>query len=193
MRKILRNSYLMNEHLIFHRCIFAAIKEMKHVTALVVTYLYLAIGFTVVVLIPNYKSITGSEGRKVPLQVGGIFLYIVLPIIVGILWYLRYHDLGDEIYEVTPDDIIRVTYKTWGQFTSPREGRVHRVDNGHFVRRGLSQNLFNWGDVVLQVGWSRDPFILKDVYKPARVLALILHRARQEPIVVRESALAGAE
>lgn len=179
----------MNEHLIFRRCIFAAIKEMKHVTALVMTYLYLAIGFLVVVLIPNYKSITGSEGRKVPLQAGGIFLYGVLPLVVILLWYLRHHDLGDEIYEVTPDDIIRVTYKTWGQFTSPREGMVQRVDNGYFVRRGISQNLFNWGDVVLQVGWSRYPFILKDVYKPAQVLGLILHRARQEPVKIRESAL----
>ena len=175
--------------MVFHRCIFAAVKEMKHVTALMVAYLYLGIGLAVIVIMPYLDTITGSEGEKAPLFVAAVFLYIFLPCLTIALWYLRWRDLHDEIYEIMPDDIICITYKTLGRFYSPRKGNVHQIESGYPIRKGLSQYLFNWGDVYLQVGRAVYPFVLKDIRRPSSVLGKILYRARQEPVKIRESAL----
>lgn len=178
------------EHLVFRRCLFAAIKEMRHVTALVFAYLYLAVGLTAVVVIPHIKDTVYAEGSRLPLLGGGIVFYILIPLVIGLKWYLALRDLRDEKYEVTPDGILRTVYQTLGRFQSPREGAVARIYSGYFVRDGYLQNIFNFGDVKLQVGWSNTPFILKDVYKPARVLGLIMQRAKRQQVrKSQESAL----
>ena len=182
----------MNHPIIFKRSLFAVWREMRYVIALAIAYLFLATGLTVVVVVPNWGDLMGTEGNKLPLWLGFGLLYVIAGLWVAVQFYFCWRDMNDERYEITPEGMLVTIYQTWAQFYSPRSIEISRIDSGYFKREGRLQYFLNFGDVVLQGGFAKEPFVLKDVPRPARVLRIILNRASQ-PSIYSEGAVADWE
>lgn len=92
---------------------------------------------------------------------------------VGILWWLyRYVDWANDIYQITPEQIIDVYKKPLAR----EERKVAPIENilGTEVdRKGLIGILLNYGDVIANVGTTQ--FIFEGVLDPVSVQQDILH------------------
>jgi hypothetical protein len=91
----------------------------------------------------------------------------------GALWWLyRYVDWANDIYQITPDQIIDVYKKPLAR----EERKVAPIDNilGTEVdRKGLVGILLNYGDVIANVGTTQ--FIFEGVLDPVTVQQDIVH------------------
>ena len=91
----------------------------------------------------------------------------------GALWWLyRYVDWANDIYQITPDQIIDVYKKPLAR----EERKVAPIDNilGTEVdRKGLVGILLNYGDVIANVGTTQ--FIFEGVLDPVSVQQDIVH------------------
>jgi len=182
------SGYQDNDHLIFRRSTIVIIGRLRYVIALCLCVIALHIGVTFTLIIPYWDEILNRSVFIIPVLA---FFYIGVPILVGIKFWFALEDQLDEKYEVTPEGVLKATYKAPLKMFATQSGPVHRVDSGYFSRRGFLALLFNYGNVYLQVGWAQRRFVLLDVHKPARVLALIMHRAKSAPKKKEESALTG--
>ena len=166
----------MNERRVFRRSFFVAWRELRFVILQAACWVFLATGLTLKVVAPNWATVWNTPGSKTMVVAGMALLYGVSLAWVCTTLYMRYRDMRDEYYEVTEDNKLRVVYRTWGHLLMPREAHLSRVDSGEYRKQGALQYFFNWGDVVLQVGWASGPFVLKDVPRPADVFRYIMAR-----------------
>jgi hypothetical protein len=176
----------VNDHVIFRRSIFAAWTELRFVLLQAFCWLFLMSGLTIKVVAPNLAPTWHTPGNKIPVVAGLFLIYVGTGAWVSGTLYMRWRDMRDEYYEITEDNRLRIVYRTWGKLFLPREAHLSRVDSGEYRKQGWLQYFFNWGDVILQVGWATGPFVMKDVPKPARVFRYIMERkescARQMPV-----------
>jgi hypothetical protein len=124
-----------------------------------------------------------------PITIAFLMAFYTIPVIAIIIFGFDLRDATDEKYEITEDGKISILYRKWATFYSPRSGDVSRVDTGYIIQDGLLANLFNYGDVFLQVGWSKTPFKITEVNNPQKVLRTILERAKAPSAEEGESAL----
>ena len=119
-------------------------------------------------------------------------LVLILPLLIGpfFLWWLyQYIDWTNDIFQVTPDQIIDVDKKPFGS----EERRVAPLENilsTESKRVGLLGNLFNFGTVYITVGGAKLEF--EDVFDPAAVQSDIDQRRRARQ-AAKAAAIAAAE
>ncbi|HTX91638.1 MAG TPA: cyclic nucleotide-binding domain-containing protein [Anaerolineales bacterium] len=119
-----------------------------------------------------------------------LVVWLLLFVIIFTWWFYRYIDWSNDIYQVTPDQILDINKRPLGEVTSD----IASLDNIlhlEYERRGLGQILFNYGNVHITIGGGKD-MIFEDVYSPSAVQDDI-ERRRLERIAKKEEAAVKAE
>jgi hypothetical protein len=135
------------------------------------TVLVLLIGFG---MIARLVTLAGSPGQslfdasKTP-PVDTIMLTLpVLLIPVALWWIYQYVDWRNDIYQVTPDEILDIDKKPFGSETR-RAAPLENILSTESERVGLTGYLLNYGTVYITVGGANLDF--EDVLDPTAVQA----------------------
>jgi CRP-like cAMP-binding protein len=105
-------------------------------------------------------------------------------------WYYQYLDWSNDIFQVTPDQILDINKKPLGSVTSD----IASLDNIlhlEYERRGILQVLFNYGNVYITIGGGKD-MTFEDLFNPSAVQDDI-ERRRLERITKKEQESIKAE
>jgi hypothetical protein len=112
-----------------------------------------------------------ADGGFIPDTPVLVLPVLMLPCVLWAIW--QYVDWKNDIFMVTPDEIIDIDKKPLGT----EERRAAQLDNilsTEYKRVGLVGNIFNFGTVHIAVGGSKLEF--QDVMDPAGVQADINRR-----------------
>ena len=107
----------------------------------------------------------------VPLWLGTIITFIVIVLFGGIAY--QYIDWANDIYQVTPEEIIDINRKPLGT-EDRRAAALENILSTEYKRRGLMGILFNFGTVYIMVGTEQYDF--EDVLDPPTVQQDIIRR-----------------
>lgn len=111
-------------------------------------------------LTTNFSLITHSDSQSL------VGLWFAIFIVVALWWIYQYLDWSNDIYQITPEQILDIDKKPLGRETR----RVAPLDNilsTEYERVGILGILFNYGNVYITIGGSQLDF--KDVFDPAAV------------------------
>ncbi len=100
------------------------------------------------------------------------FNLVVIGIGLVLLFSLayKYEDWRNDVYIVKPDRLIDIAPSPFGlRGTSRREAKFGAVQNVTATTRGVLDNLFNVGDVVIQTAGSDGKLVFERVYNPRRI------------------------
>jgi CRP-like cAMP-binding protein len=111
----------------------------------------------------------------------------MLPFIVWFIW--EYVDWKNDIFMVTPDEIIDIDKKPFGS-EERRAAQIENILNTDYKREGVIAYFFNYGTVRISVGGSQLAF--EDVLDPAGVQADI-NRRRMTRIAKKSEDTANVE
>jgi hypothetical protein len=111
----------------------------------------------------------------------------MLPFIVWFIW--EYVDWKNDIFMVTPDEIIDIDKKPFGT-EERRAAQIENILNTEYKREGVIAYFFNFGTVHISVGGSQLAF--EDVLDPAGVQADI-NRRRMTRIAKKSEDTANVE
>ena len=100
----------------------------------------------------------------------------MLPLSLIVLW-LNFNDWRDDLYSIDENGEFNIQYRTWMRYRSSRRGPIASLQDAWVVQRGPLRFVFNFGDIYIQVGWSRIPFCLRDVQDPRDMVTAIKHLA----------------
>ncbi len=117
-------------------------------------------------------------------------VWLLLVAVVLAWWYYQYLDWSNDIFQVTPDQILDINKKPLGQVTSD----IASLDNIlhlEYERRGILPVLFNYGNVYITIGGGKD-MTFEDLYNPSAVQDDI-ERRRLERITKREQVAIDAD
>jgi len=112
-----------------------------------------------------------------------LVVWLLLFIIVFGWWYYQYLDWSNDIFKVTPDQIMDIYKKPLAEVTSD----IASLDNIlhlEYERRGIFQVLFNYGNVYITIGGGND-MTFEDLFNPSAVQDDI-ERRRLERITKKE-------
>jgi hypothetical protein len=132
------------------------------------------IGLPSIFLITILGILGARLGGLITLLSWPVFMLTVFVLLImGSSWWLyRYADWANDIYQITPDQIIDVYKKPLAR----EERKVAPIENilGTEVdRKGLIGILLNYGDVIANVGTTQ--FIFEGVLDPVTVQQDIVH------------------
>lgn len=119
-------------------------------------------------------------------------LVLALPILsipLHLWWIYEYIDWSNDIFQVTPDQIIDIDRKPFGT-TERRAAALENILSTEYQRVGLLGNIFNYGTVYIVVGGTKLEF--QDVYDPATVQSDI-DRRRMARVAAKAAAQAAIE
>jgi hypothetical protein len=119
-----------------------------------------------------------------------LVVWVLLILIIFSWWYYQYLDWSNDIFQVTPDQILDINRKPLGQVTSD----IASLDNIlhlEYERRGFFQVIFNYGNVYITIGGGKD-MTFEDLYNPSAVQDDI-ERRRLDRITKKEEASIEAE
>jgi hypothetical protein len=119
-------------------------------------------------------------------------LVMALPVIsipFHIWWIYQYVDWTNDIFKVTPDQIIDIDKTPFGS-EERRAAALENILSTEYQRIGLLGNIFNFGTVYISVGGAKLDF--QDVFDPATVQSDI-DRRRMARAAAKAAALAAAE
>jgi hypothetical protein len=119
-------------------------------------------------------------------------LVLALPIVsipFHIWWLYQYVDWKNDIFQVTPDQIIDIDKTPFGT-EERRAASLENILSTEYQRIGLLGNIFNFGTVYISVGGSKLEF--QDVFDPATVQSDI-DRRRMARAAAKNAAIAAAE
>ncbi len=126
----------------------------------------------------------------------GITLAAVVLGAGGLIWLVwRYDDWRNDIYILTPDRIIDLEMRPFFLAEERREAPLSQVQTVRMDRRGLLQNLLNYGDVVIQTAAAGGDLTFERVVNPAHVVREInryleeFRRRQEEAEYERQQAL----
>jgi hypothetical protein len=105
-------------------------------------------------------------------------------------WYYQYLDWSNDIFKVTPDQIMDIYKRPLAEVTSD----IASLDNIlhlEYERRGIFQVLFNYGNVYITIGGGNS-MTFKDLFNPSAVQDDI-ERRRLERITKKEQDKVRAE
>jgi hypothetical protein len=123
-----------------------------------------------------------------PMPAWLIFILFTLLIGLALWWFYGYEDWKNDIYQVTPDQIIDVYKKPFGvedRKAAPLEG----ILSTEYRRNGIIEVLFNFGTVYISVGGSH--FDFEDVADPPTVQQDVVRRLQVKIIKKKETESAG--
>ncbi|HEX2698070.1 MAG TPA: cyclic nucleotide-binding domain-containing protein, partial [Anaerolineales bacterium] len=135
---------------------------------------------------PGAKLYDFTNGIQVDLV--AIFLVAALIPLIG-WWIYQYIDWSNDIFQVTPDQILDLDRKPFGT-EERRAAPLENILSMEYKRLGLIGYLFNFGTVEISVGGTKLAF--EDVLDPAAVQADI-DRRRAARIAKKREAEANAE
>jgi hypothetical protein len=95
-----------------------------------------------------------------------IFLIPVLVIINLIWWSYHYLDWRNDIYQVTPDQILDIEKKPLGK-EDKKTALLDSILSIEHTRKGILELLLNFGNVTINVGQTE--FVFRGVYNPDQV------------------------
>lgn len=135
---------------------------------------FIMIGFRIC-----YLYLTANNAVFKPLSTGGFrldtpivfLLLLLLPILGWVVW--EYVDWGNDIFRVTPDEIIDLDKTPLGT-EERRSAQVENILSTEYQRIGVMGYLLNYGTVHISVGGTKLAF--EDVLDPAGVQADINRR-----------------
>jgi uncharacterized membrane protein YdbT with pleckstrin-like domain len=98
---------------------------------------------------------------------------LALTIIMGLLfvaaaswWVYNYLDWNNDIYQLTPDQIIDIERKPLGE-EQKKTAPLDSILSLEHTRLGIIRLIFNYGDVIVNVGQTK--FIFRGVHNPDQV------------------------
>lgn len=117
-------------------------------------------------------------------------IFILFTVFMGLAlwWFYGYEDWKNDVYQITPDQIIDVYKKPFGvedRKAAPLEG----ILSTEYRRNNLIEVLFNYGTVYISVGGSH--FDFEDVADPPTVQQDIVRRLQVRLVKKKESEVAG--
>lgn len=117
-------------------------------------------------------------------------IFILLTVIMGLAlwWFYGYEDWKNDVYQVTPDQIIDIYKKPFGvedRKAAPLDG----ILSTEYRRNNFIEVLFNYGTVYISVGGSH--FDFEDVADPPTVQQDIVRRLQIKLVKKKESEVAG--
>jgi hypothetical protein len=119
-------------------------------------------------------------------------LVLALPIIsipFHLWWIYQYMDWTNDIFQVTPDQIIDIDKTPFGS-EERRAAALENILSTEYQRIGFLGNIFNYGTVYITVGGSKLEF--QDVFDPATVQSDI-DRRRMARVAAKNAAAAATE
>lgn len=119
-------------------------------------------------------------------------LALALPIIsipFHLWWLYQYLDWSNDIFRVTPDQIIDIDRTPFGS-EERRAAALENILSTESERIGFLGNIFNFGTVYITVGGAKLEF--EDVFDPATVQSDI-DRRRMARVAAKNAAMAAAE
>jgi CRP-like cAMP-binding protein len=130
----------------------------------------IAVRLSTIASTPGAKLVDLTNGFKVDTIVVALPI-LMIPFIVW--WIYQYVDWSNDIFQVTPDQILDVDRKPFGT-SERRAAPLENILSTEAKRIGLAGYLFNFGIVVITVGGTKLEF--RDVLDPAAVQADIDRR-----------------
>ncbi len=117
-------------------------------------------------------------------------IFILFTILMGLAlwWFYGYEDWKNDVYQVTPDQIIDVYKKPFGvedRKAAPLDG----ILSTEYRRNDIIEMLFNYGTVYISVGGSH--FDFEDVADPPTVQQDIVRRLQVRLIKQKEAEVSG--
>jgi hypothetical protein len=98
---------------------------------------------------------------------------LALSMIMGLLfmaafawWLYNYLDWNNDIYQLTPDQIIDIERKPLGE-EQKKTAPLDSILSLEHTRLGIIRLIFNYGDVIINVGQTK--FIFRGVHNPDQV------------------------
>jgi len=127
--------------------------------------------------------VLGFSGLTLTLLVGLAYL--------GVILWGGYHylDWNNDIYQLAPEQILDIERKPLGE-EQKKTAPLDSILSLEHYREGIIQLIFNYGDVIINVGQAK--FIFRGVYNPDRVHQDVAdfiearRRRRQEADALRE-------
>lgn len=113
----------------------------------------------------------------------------VLSIPFHLWWLYQYVDWTNDIFKVTPDQIIDIDKKPFGT-EERRSAALENILSTEYQRIGILGNIFNYGTVYIVVGGTKLEF--QDVFDPANVQSDI-DRRRMARVAAKNAGAAAAE
>lgn len=102
----------------------------------------------------------------------------------ALIWLVyNYADWRNDIYRLTPDQIIDIDRKPLGR-ESKRTAPLEKILAVEYERRGLIPMMLNFGTVFIRV--STEVLTFDNVYQPSRVQEDIFHRMQAAAAAARE-------
>jgi len=136
----------------------------------------------------NPRSIFATIFKVEPVLI--IFLWMILFIASVLWWIYQYVDWSNDIFQVTPDQIMDIDKTPLGQVTSD----IASLDNIlsiEYQRIGIFQLLFNYGTVYITIGGGKE-MAFENVFNPS-VVQEDIDRRRLEKIYKKEQESIKAE
>ena len=118
-------------------------------------------------------------------SISGWFIWVALLIAVLIWWLYDYVDWVNDVYKVTPDQIIDINKKPLGK-EQRKSAQLENIMSTSSERRGILGLLLNYGIVKIRVGV--EVFDFTDVFDPPQVEQDVIRR-----IAARKNKKAEAE
>lgn len=105
-------------------------------------------------------------------------------------WVYQYVDWSNDIFQVTPDQILDIDKTPFGQVSSDMAA-LDNILSIEYERKGLLELIFNYGDVRITIGGGKQ-MVFEDVANPAAVQDDI-ERRRLERLASKEKEKERAE
>jgi hypothetical protein len=141
---------------------------------------------TFIVALAIYPTWWWLFGSPMPLWATSL-LILALFVIFG-WWFYGYVDWRNDLYQVTPEQIIDVDKVPFGR-ENRKAAQLENILSLNFERKGLIQAIFNYGTVNIQVGGANFDFV--DVMDPPSVQQDIVRRKATRDQKKRENETAG--
>ncbi|MEN6555225.1 MAG: hypothetical protein ABFD21_02380, partial [Anaerolineaceae bacterium] len=105
-------------------------------------------------------------------------------VIAALIWLVyNYADWRNDIYRLTPDQVIDIDRKPLGR-ESRRTAPLEKILAVEYERRGLIPMLLNFGTVFIRV--STEVLTFDNVYQPSKVQEDIFRRMQAAAAAARE-------
>jgi hypothetical protein len=110
--------------------------------------------------------------------------WLLLFLVFGGWWFYQWLDWSNDIFQVTPDQVIDIDKTPLGAMTSDIAS-LDNILNIEYRRQGLMELISNYGTVYITVGGGKQ-MAFEDVYNPSAVQADI-ERRRMERLAKIEN------
>jgi hypothetical protein len=137
---------------------------------------------SILILITVILLAAGFASRVTFLPTATFITFVVLLQIVLVLWWwYRYVDWSNDIYQITPEQIVDVYKKPLSREVR-KVAPLENVLSTEVDRKGVLGYFMNYGDVVTNIGTAM--FVFEGVFDPVGVQQDIVHA--QEALIQRQ-------